>query len=211
MESTVAGRAFKIVLVRVLLLGVLLCILYGVLERYMFTFVLEVKEHNDRPTGDYVLVAASAAVVIFVFRKYAFMAHDATIRSAFKKKSITVTFYYEGAPGIERKVRSEFADGTLYYYEGARGLERVVRIEVTNGTVAYYDGPFGIERRVHSKSADGTLYYYEGARGLERVVRTELTDGAILHHEGVRGLERIVRIEYTDGTVTYYDGACGTE
>jgi hypothetical protein len=85
--------------------------------------------------------------------------------------------FYEGDRGYERKVRSEFKDGTKGFYEGARGSERLVRFELTVGTDQFYEGNKGSERLVREETASGTKLFYEGARGSERLVRSELADG----------------------------------
>jgi len=43
--------------------------------------------------------------------------------------------YCEGDNGVERKVRTEFPNGTVKYYEGERGAERCVRMELADGKV----------------------------------------------------------------------------
>ena len=84
--SKLLGRTTKIVAVRVMLLCLLLLVLYTLLKQYIFTFILKVEEGNDRPKLNYVMVALSAVVMTFIFRKYVYIAHSATIRQSFKKK-----------------------------------------------------------------------------------------------------------------------------
>lgn len=84
--SSLAGGIFGIVSKRIVLLCVLCVILYLILKQYIFTTILKVEEGNDRPIGNYVLVALCAVVLAIMFRKYVYMAHSARIRNSFKSK-----------------------------------------------------------------------------------------------------------------------------
>ena len=83
--STLTGYVFKIVFLRILFLCLFYRILYMLLKRHIFTAILKVEEGNDRPIGNYILVALCAVVLTVMFRKYVYIAHNANIRKAFKE------------------------------------------------------------------------------------------------------------------------------
>ena len=88
--SSVSGKAFKIMISRVLYLCVFSIVMYLLLKQYIFTSILKVEEGNDRPTGNYVLVAVCTIVMTIMLRKYAYILHSASIRKSFKQKVLEI-------------------------------------------------------------------------------------------------------------------------
>ena len=65
-------------------------VMYWLLKQYIFTSILKVEEGNDRPTGNYVLVAVCTIVMTIMLRKYAYILHSASIRKSFKQKVLEI-------------------------------------------------------------------------------------------------------------------------
>jgi len=78
--------------------------------------------------------------------------------------------FFEGGCDVERLVRRETADGTIYFYEGEMGAERVVRVERHAGS-AVLDSPAQVSQGVESILLDCDI-----AEITPKMLRTKLEE-----------------------------------
>ena len=102
--------------------------------------------------------------------------------------------HFEGPPGAERKVRTEFLDGRTAYYQG-------------------YPGQSQREKLVRTESPDGLVYHYcdlnwwasKRDRMFSWLIRAELPSGNVLHFDK-RG-RQLTQRDFASGLRQYFQGA----
>ena len=131
------------------------------------------------------------------------------------------TTFYKGERRHERKVREEYANGTVTIFEGEQGKEALRKAieligadeddESKEKMITFYEGERENERKTRVEYADGTVTTFEGERGKEalRTLSTRLTEDTkkkITFYEGEKNEERKTRVVYEDGTVMTFEG-----
>ena len=101
---------------------------------------------------------------------------------------------FEGGKNHERMTRCLFPDGSVQYYEGEKGHERLTRLTAPRGLIYCYEGEKGHERRTHATTPRGLIYCFEGEKGHERRTRLTTPRGRVYYYKGEKGHERRKRV-----------------
>ena len=141
----------------------------------------------------------------------------------YEKQQLRTTFY-KGERRNERKVREEYANGTVATFEGEQGKEALRTAteliedddddESKEKKITFYQGEREHERKVREEWSDGTVMTYEGERGKEalRTLSSIYKKGRkLIFFAGERFNERQTRTEFEDGTVEIFEGERGEE